>query len=233
MAVLLHVNPPSNGYAGGSGRSLWTRRGWEEDGWLILSLSPTTTDDATAARSLSSSRQYRASSAVHGGQVQRCRRRCEGLWWLEWWRPGWTAHHGPGRAEVHYDNNSSPESLWRLPKRTALMAFRLTESGACIRNRQQYSINTVWLPQENLKFIISLMQCDLTLPMMRLPSSPAQGCKDLWKPSKPCHVGIHWTALAHSVLSDEYPCARVLVIFQVFYIIFQRSNYSHPQHKGY
>ena len=32
----------------------------------------------------------------------------------------------------------------------------------------------------------------LTLPMLRLLASKAQGCKDFWKPSKPWHVGIHW-----------------------------------------
>ena len=31
----------------------------------------------------------------------------------------------------------------------------------------------------------------LTLSMLRLLSSTAQGCKDCWKPSAPCHVGTH------------------------------------------
>ena len=57
----------------------------------------------------------------------------------------------------------------------------------------------------------------LTLPMLRLHSSKAQGHKYLWKPSKPCHVGIHWKALAEYL--DEYPYARVSVIFQLFCII--------------
>ena len=35
----------------------------------------------------------------------------------------------------------------------------------------------------------------LTLPMLRLLSSKAQGRKDFRKPSKPCRVGIHWIAL--------------------------------------
>ena len=34
------------------------------------------------------------------------------------------------------------------------------------------------------------------------------------KPSKPCHVGIHWKT--HRDLSNEYPCARVSIIFQGF-----------------
>ena len=36
----------------------------------------------------------------------------------------------------------------------------------------------------------------LTLPMPRLFSSRAQGCKDFLNPSEPCHVGIHGIALA-------------------------------------
>ena len=28
--------------------------------------------------------------------------------------------------------------------------------------------------------------------------SEAQKCKDLWKTSKPCHIGIHWIALAEN-----------------------------------
>ena len=47
----------------------------------------------------------------------------------------------------------------------------------------------------------------LTLPMLRLLSSKAQGRKDFWKSPKPCHVGIHRIALAEN--SDQYPCARV------------------------
>ena len=31
--------------------------------------------------------------------------------------------------------------------------------------------------------------------MLRLLSSKARGCKDFCKPTKPCHVGIHWKAL--------------------------------------
>ena len=46
----------------------------------------------------------------------------------------------------------------------------------------------------------------LTLPMLRLLSSKEQGCKDFWKPSKPCQVGIHWIALAeYSQMSTHLP----------------------------
>ena len=36
----------------------------------------------------------------------------------------------------------------------------------------------------------------LPLPMLRLLSFKALGCKDFLKSSKPCRVGIHWIALA-------------------------------------
>ena len=56
----------------------------------------------------------------------------------------------------------------------------------------------------------------LTLPMLRLLLSKAQGCKHFWKPSKPCHVGIYGIALAeYSQRSTQLP-----VISQVFCIIF-------------
>ena len=46
----------------------------------------------------------------------------------------------------------------------------------------------------------------LTLSMLRLLSSKAQGRNDFWKTSKPCHVGIHWIALAeYSQMSNHVP----------------------------
>ena len=46
----------------------------------------------------------------------------------------------------------------------------------------------------------------LTLPMLRLLSSKAQGCENFRKPSKPCHVGTHWKALAeYSQMSSHLP----------------------------
>ena len=55
----------------------------------------------------------------------------------------------------------------------------------------------------------------ITLRMLRLLSSKTQGCKDFWKTSKPCCVGIHWLALT------EYPQMRThLPGFQSFSRIF-------------
>ena len=49
----------------------------------------------------------------------------------------------------------------------------------------------------------------LTLPMLRLHLPKAQECKNLWKPSRPCHVGIHWIALTeYSQMSTHVPGFR-------------------------
>ena len=40
------------------------------------------------------------------------------------------------------------------------------------------------------------MHLVLTLQMLRVLLPKAQGCKYFWKTSKPCHVGIHWIAIA-------------------------------------
>ena len=41
-----------------------------------------------------------------------------------------------------------------------------------------------------MRKLIIVWKAHLTLPMLRLLSSITQGHKDLWQPSKPCHVGI-------------------------------------------
>ena len=52
----------------------------------------------------------------------------------------------------------------------------------------------------------SSLKGSLTLPMLRLFLSKAQRCKYFWKPSKPCHFGTHWKALAeYSQMSTHLP----------------------------
>ena len=59
-----------------------------------------------------------------------------------------------------------------------------------------------------------------TFPMLRLFSSKAPGCKDLWKPLKPCHVGIHWIALAeHSQMSTHLPGFRPFFRFLPHFVL--------------
>ena len=73
----------------------------------------------------------------------------------------------------------------------------------------------------------------LTLLILGLLSSKAQRCKDIRKSSKPCHVGIHWTALAeYSQMSTHNgPYTMVSVIFQ-FIASFCVGQISHQQQKG-
>ena len=70
----------------------------------------------------------------------------------------------------------------------------------------------------------------LTVPMLRLLSSKSRRCKNYWKTSKLCHVGIHWKALAEfSLMSTHLPG------FQSFFRIFASfciGQSSHQQHKG-
>ena len=52
----------------------------------------------------------------------------------------------------------------------------------------------------------STFNSPLTLPMLRLLSSKGQRREVFWKPSKPCHVGIHWKAVTeYSQMSTHSP----------------------------
>ena len=66
--------------------------------------------------------------------------------------------------------------------------------------------------------------------MLRLLSTEPQERKDHSKPSKPCHIGMHWIALA------EYSQMNTQVSgFQSFFRLFASvciGQISHQQHKG-
>ena len=62
----------------------------------------------------------------------------------------------------------------------------------------------------------------LTLPMLWLLMSKAQGCKRFLKPSKRCHVGTHCKALAEH--SNEYPFAKGFNVFSGFLHNFVLAN---------
>ena len=65
----------------------------------------------------------------------------------------------------------------------------------------------------------------LTLPMLRLLLFKDQGWKGFWKPSEPCHVGIHWIALAEpSQMSTHMPGFQSF--FRFFRIILYWPNKS-------
>ena len=64
--------------------------------------------------------------------------------------------------------------------------------------------------------------------MLRLLSFKAQRREDFSSQSKPCHIGIHWIALAEDLY--EYLCAMVSVIFQAL-ASFRNGQIIHQQHK--
>ena len=61
---------------------------------------------------------------------------------------------------------------------------------------------------------------NLTFPMLRLLSSKPQGGKEFLKSSKPCHVGIHWIALAeYSQMSTHVPGFQLFFHFLHPYVL--------------
>ena len=71
----------------------------------------------------------------------------------------------------------------------------------------------------------------LTLLMLRLLLSKAKGRKDYCKQSKPCHVGIHWKALAeYSQMSTH---VAGFLWFFMFFASLCIGKISQQQHKHY
>ena len=68
----------------------------------------------------------------------------------------------------------------------------------------------------------------LTLLMLRLLSSKAKGRKDVWKPSKPYHVGIHWIALA-----EYFQMSTHVPEFWSFFKFFASSKLATSSIHGY
>ena len=69
---------------------------------------------------------------------------------------------------------------------------------------------TTWRSSHNWStrrvFLNNWLYGPLTLPILRLLSSKAQGREVFWKPFKPCNVGIFWMALAeYSQMSTHVP----------------------------
>ena len=69
----------------------------------------------------------------------------------------------------------------------------------------------------------------LTLTNAEAPFIQSTRTQRFLKASKHCYVGIHWIARSHWVLSGEYTCARVSIIFASFVF----GKISHQQHKDY
>ena len=96
----------------------------------------------------------------------------------------------------------------------------------CINAKLKWSIKTIHC----MSTAIYCRYLIITLLMLRLLSFIAQGHKDLWKPSKPSHVGIYWIAL----MEYSHLCTH-LPGFQSFFRVFawfRIDQISHQQHKG-
>ena len=84
-----------------------------------------------------------------------------------------------------------------------------------------------------LSLKINIYVMTLTLPMLRLISSKAQRDKDIWKPSKPCHFGIHWIALIeHSQMSTHVPGFQSYFRLFASFLNGQISHQLHSIHIG-
>ena len=70
----------------------------------------------------------------------------------------------------------------------------------------------------------------LSLPMLKLYSSKEQGPKEFWKPSKPCHVGIHQIALTEfSQMSTHMPGFQSFLRFLTSFCIGQINLQQHKR----
>ena len=55
-----------------------------------------------------------------------------------------------------------------------------------------FSTHSGWIHENICLLSLGHQYKQLNLSMLRLLLSKTQEYKDFWKPSKPCHVGIHW-----------------------------------------
>ena len=129
---------------------------------------------------------------------------------------------------------------WGRQPESAIVVFFLNNVQAFVFSTSTNIIQSLWLTQPNGLYNIpdlahvtcpttstlslrkGVYKLDLTLPMLKLYSPKAQRCKNLWKTSKPCHVGTHWKALAeYSQMSTHMPGFRWF--FRVFCILFWQN----------
>ena len=118
-----------------------------------------------------------------------------------------------GRVQVGYEmccNSARQEGCRQLAK-APLRCFEGDAVSGCSEDAYDLTNTT--------NFVI-------TLSMLRLLSSKAQECKNLRKTLKPCHVGIHWKALAeYSQMNTHMPG------FQFFFMIFASFSIGKINHR--
>ena len=146
--------------------------------------------------------------------------------WLRHWHRRWlTLHSGADSCGSHgaflaaLFQGVEGLTLWLSPTTGRVLRFLAL-------TRCQFSGYSSLELTENDK---ENMSC-LTLSMLSLLLSKTPEHKDFWKPSKPCHVGILWIALA-----EYFQMSTHLPGFQSFFRVFAsfcNGQISHQQHKG-
>ena len=132
--------------------------------------------------------------------------------------------------------SQGPKDFWKT--------FKLCHAGnhwiAHMKPLIEYSQMSTHLPgfQSFFRFLHRLPLDELATSSIRVNPSNAKATfvqntwmQRFWKPSKPCHVGTHWIALA------EYPHMSTHVpgfshFLKGFFASFCIGQISHKQHKG-
>ena len=108
-------------------------------------------------------------------------------------------------------------SPWQIPARRS-------PYGLLLKTSEEFGIKLKTLEESWRTFYSTL-----TLPMLRLLLSKAQGCKYFWKTCKQCHVGIHWIALAEYFQMSTH--MQGFQSFSGFLASFCIGQISHQLHK--
>ena len=126
--------------------------------------------------------------------------------------------------------NRIQETVWKqCVESTQLNAVSTQRHHPEVEEKRRCANNVQKVIFLQMKYLVNAWM--LTLPMLRLLLSEAQGCKDFWKPSKTCHVGIRQKALTeYSQMSTHMPGLQPF--FQVFFASFCIGQISHQQHKS-
>ena len=136
----------------------------------------------------------------------------------------------PGKWVLIWEYSARPFK-W-IPRRQGFNVFsRILHS--CVLDESSLSIGRVTVSCSHQRFMKEITApspaADLTLPMLRLLSFKSQKRKNLWKPSKPYHVGIHWKALAeYFQMSTHLPGFQSFFRFCTSFCIGQISHLHLP-----
>ena len=120
------------------------------------------------------------------------------------------------------------QHIWQLGN--SLKLSRLSDSSEIHWSYLDY------LTSSSSRFTNDIMQCwrifmividTLTLTVLTLLSLKAQWRKDLWKPSKPSHPGIHWIALTEcSHMSTHLPRFQSFYRFLYHFVLAKLASSS-------